>query len=48
MYLYQVIDYEKGLFIAGREEKDIVHSMAINPKDSLSFAACTEGKVVFW
>lgn len=48
MYCYQVTDYEKGLSLATREEKDLVHSLAINPSDPLRFAACHDGRVTFW
>lgn len=48
IYCYQVIDYEKGLTIAVRQEKDLVHSLAINPSDPFSFASCNDGRVAFW
>jgi WD40 repeat protein len=48
IYSYQVIDYEKGLTIASREEKDLVHSLAINPSNPFCFASCNDGRVTFW
>ena len=48
IYCYQVIDYEKGLTIAVRQEKDLVHSLAIDPSDPLRFASCNDGRVTFW
>lgn len=48
IYCYQVIDYEKGLTIAVRQEKDLAHALAINPSNPLSFASCNDGRVTFW
>jgi len=34
--------------MAQREDKDLVHSLAIDPRHPNRFASCNDGRVVFW